>query len=120
MSNSVWNKTLTIFNSKMSDGILTWEKHIVNNCFFKYNQQNRKDETGTAEANSFIARIPYRGEELAICPGSLVFLGNVTESIANGESGNCLLEKYKNSGFRVNSFSADTSGFLKHYYLEGE
>ena len=120
MSNPMWNKTLTVFINRISDGVLMWEKHVVNNCFFKSKYQEKTTDRDTAAENGFIVRMPLKGIGFVPYPGSLVFLGSIAEDIDDGESGNSLLEKYHHNSFRVSCLSVNNTGFLQHYYMKGE
>lgn len=140
-----WSNTLTIYN-KYVDGTthaITWYKHTVHNCFWKYTGAKVTIGETVIETDTSLCRIPedkmYREpwvwDELSsadklkyftLSVGDIIVNGAVTDTIdeyRTGERSTDLIGKYKDlQGCIVVERCANNTGYgrgMKHYYVRG-
>ena len=140
-----WETTLTIYN-KYEDkqtNVITWYRHTVNKCFWKYTGNKVLIGDTLLETNTTTCRIPYSDdfmekfvwEQLPIDEktnyftlgqGDIIIKGDVADIIdeyTKGHRSNDLLEKYKGlqgciivDHYSINTGTARCS---EHYLVTG-
>lgn len=140
-----WDTDLTIYN-KYEDTqthIVTWYKHTVSNCFWKYVGNKIVVADVTLQTNNIICRIPkdeaflekYQWIQLAnderanyftISPGDVIVKGVVDENIDEytaGRRSTDFIKKYKalQGCMEVDQVTIDTGvgRCSEHYYVIG-
>jgi len=109
-----------------------WVRSVHKECYFGVNNVENLNGTTLSQASSYIARIPYLGEEnaLQIASGDIVVLGEINDVISDekGKRPNDLIAKYKPNCFAVRTFKDNTKIFknktnsimqLNHYSKNG-
>lgn len=140
-----WNTTVTIFN-KYEDtqtNIITWYKHTVNGCFWKYTGDKVQVGEVVLETNNTICRVPendaflerYQWEQLpndrmadyfTLSPGDIVVKGSVDDTIdeyQKGHRSSDVIAKYKKlqGCMEVEEVAINVGGGRNnpHYYVKG-
>ncbi len=136
-----WNAEITIFNKyEDTDGIITWYKTSINNCFWKntftkakVNQVEIDTDTVTCRIPStckFIDKISWnelddKSSKFTLASGDIIILGKVDDVINEYEKGkrsSDLVSKYSPKGCMIiSNVSIDTwsGSSLSHYYVVG-
>ncbi len=142
---SWWNTTVTIFNKyKDSNDLITWYKHIVHGCFWKYIGNKVTIGDTELESNDIICRIRkdsaflenYQWVELqaeekpnffTLNKGDIIVKGEVDDEINEYQSGSRssdVIKKYKSlQGCMIMSeYTVNTDGGRcnEHYLVKGE
>ncbi len=112
-----WEQTLTIYN-KYEDAttqIITWYRHVVPNCFWKYHREVMRIDESVLETSNIICRIPKddlfkeryewvelpndtMGEYFTLGVGDIIVRGEVSDEIdeyARNHRSSDLVAKYK-------------------------
>lgn len=140
-----WDTTITIYNryeDKMTQ-VVTWFKHTVENCFWKYTGNTVNIGQTILATKDIICRIPeqedflerYQWEQLpndemsdyfTISPEDIIVKGNVDDVIdeyTKGHRSTDLLEKYKRlqGCMQVEEVALNVGGGRNepHYYVKG-
>ena len=140
-----WDTELTIFN-KYEDAVtnlITWYKHTVSNCFWKYVGDKVTVGNTVLETNNIICRIPQddaflenylwvslpnyeMGNYFTLSQGDIIVKGNVSDVIDEYQSGHRssdLLAKYKKlqGCMTIERFSINIGSGRNnpHYYIKG-
>lgn len=141
-----WDTTLTIYN-KYKDPItdmITWYKHIVSNCFWKYTGEKVSINDNIIETNDIICRIPkseffmenYLWKDLpdldkpdffTINRGDIIVKGAIADDIdeyTKGSHSSDFIQKYKDlqGCLVVKSSTINVGGgrYNEHYFIKGE
>lgn len=141
-----WTDTITIYN-KYEDAttqVISWYKHTVNDCFWKYDGVKIAIGSTVLEGNSTICRIPedknflerYQWEALTndnmsnyftLGVGDIIVKGAVDDIIdeyQRGHRASDLLAKYKKlqGCIEIQSVSINTGDTkcVPHYFVRGE
>lgn len=140
-----WDQSITVYNKSTDPAthIVTWHKHIINNCF--WHNKGSKVNIGDVvlETDNIVCRIPKQDnfseqyvwthlteEEklnyLTLGVGDIVIRGSVDDEIneyTSGKRSTDLIAKYKKMQgcFEIQKFSINTAkGMLNpHYYISG-
>ena len=142
---SWWDTTITIYN-KFEDPqtqLVTWYKHEVTGCFWKYSGNKVVIDTTVLDTNSIICRIRkddsfLEKHEWSALPndemsnyftlgqGDIIVKGSVDDTIneyTSGKRSTDLLKKYKalQGCMEIEEFSNNTGGGRgnEHYYVRG-
>lgn len=142
---SWWDTTITIYN-KFEDPqtqLVTWHKHEVTGCFWKYSGNKVVIDTTVLDTNNIICRIRkddlfLEKHEWSALPndemsnyftlgqGDIIVKGSVDDTINEYQSGKRstdLLKKYKalQGCMEIEEFSNNTGGGRgnEHYYVRG-
>lgn len=142
---SWWDTTITIYN-KFEDPqtqLVTWHKHEVTGCFWKYSGNKVVIDTTVLDTNIIICRIRkddsfLEKHEWSALPndemsnyftlgqGDIIVKGSVDDTINEYQSGKRstdLLKKYKalQGCMEIEEFSNNTGGGRgnEHYYVRG-
>lgn len=140
-----WNTTVTIYN-KYTDAVtdlVTWHKHVIHDCFWKYVGDKVTVANTVLETNNIICRIPendaflenYKWEALpndlmddyfTLSQGDIIVKGAVDDEIDEYEKGHRssdLLAKYKKlqGCMEVERYAINIGGGRNnpHYYVKG-
>jgi len=143
---SWWNTTVTIYN-KYKDPItdmVTWYKHTITGCFWKYTGNKVTINQAVLETNDIICRIRKSPEFLenyewinlpadtkpnyfTLNKGDILIRGAVDDEVneyQQGQRSTDLIKKYKNlqGCMIVSEFTINTDGGRcnEHYYVKGE
>lgn len=143
---SWWNITVTIYN-KYQDPItdlITWYKHTVGGCFWKYTGNKVTINETVLETNDIICRIrkddaflenyvwinipaDQKPEFFTLNKGDIIIKGEVEDEIDEYSAGvhsSDIIKKYKNlqGCMVVSEFTINTDGGRcnEHYYVKGE
>ena len=120
--------TVTIFNKFKSNGITTWNKTILDNCYFSSVLKRSLSDKELSDTSIFVCRIPensayttdYNGEpdKFTLTPGDIIVKGAVDDIIqdVSGKRAADILNKYKNKCFTVNEVSDNTLLANKPHY----
>ena len=140
-----WDTTITIFNKYQDPQtqVVTWHKHIVEKCFWKYVGDKVTINNTTLETNNIICRIPKQNDFLerhewiaqpndemtnyfTLGPGDILVKGEVDDTIneyAKGQRSTDLLKKYKAlQGCMTVEETAINTGkgrCNEHYFVKG-
>ena len=142
---SWWDTTITIYN-KYTDAqtqLVTWHRHVVNNCFWKYSGTKVTINNVVLDTKDIICRIPVNDaflekHEWAAVPndqmsnyftlgqGDIIVKGEVDDVINEYQSGSRssdLKSKYKalQGCMEIQEWSNNTGGGRgnEHYYARG-
>lgn len=101
-----WNKTITVYHRILSTTNVQWQRVIYTNSF--YGTEKRQVVSGLALTvlNKSICRIPGYGAVLAV--GDIVVNGEISDILADNDSGNGLKKKYPGNCFVVGSVKYNT------------
>lgn len=140
-----WDTTITIYN-KFTDPqtrVISWYKHTINNCFWKYTGDKINIGETVVETDNTICRIPkddnyldkYAWESLTndkmseyftIGVGDIIVKGEVSDIIDEytaGHRSSDIMAKYKRlqGCIMIESFSINTGvgRCSEHYYVKG-
>lgn len=140
-----WNTTITIYN-KYEDKqtqVITWHKHVVTGCFWKYTGDTVNIGQTVLETKNIICRVPeqsdflerYQWEQLpndqmanyfTLSQGDILVKGEVDDVIdeyVKGHRSTDLLEKYKRlqGCLEVDQVAINVGGGRNnpHYYVKG-
>lgn len=136
-TNPFWDKTITIYTKYFDPTTkkTTWHHYKAYNCFFSLKKNNDIKLPDIVVKHEYIARIPHlnnylsysewcnsddKENNISITTGSLIVNADIATAISENQSGNILLELYKDKSFRVSSFKENSSYMIRHYYAEGE
>lgn len=112
-----WNKDVTVFLKTEVNKTVQWEKQVFSRCFFKHIRSSEFDEKSRICGESYVVRIPCKNA-LKISQGCIAVLGNISDMIEEGSSGNDILRKYGEDAFKVGTIS-DNTGFLNPHIRIG-
>lgn len=141
-----WTDTITVYNryEDPNTQVVSWYKHIIENCFWKYAGTKVQIGNTVLESNSIICRIPeddnflerYQWEALTnddmskyftLGVGDIIVKGNVEDTIDEYQSkhrASDLLAKYKKlqGCMEIQNVSINTgsSKCVPHYLVRGE
>ena len=112
-----WDSTITVYNQYNNPltQLITWTRHTLNNCFWKYSGDKVTIGEVVLDTNSIICRIPenknylpkYKWVQIpndemsnyfTLGNGDIIILGNVSDEINEYQSGSRstdLIAKYK-------------------------
>lgn len=140
-----WDTTLTIYNKYIDTQtqLITWYKHVVKNCFWKYTGDKVTINDVVLETNNTICRIPKNdkylekfewvakpndlmGEYFTLSQGDIIVKGEVDDVINEYQSGqrsSDLLSKYKNlqGCIKIEEVGNNTGvgRCNEHYFVKG-
>ena len=140
-----WNTSLTIYNryEDSQTQVVTWFRHTVLNCFWKYVGDKITVGQVVLETNNIIARIPenaiflerYQWEALpndemddyfTLSPGDIIVKGEVEDVVdeyTKGHRSSDLVEKYKRlqGCMEIEEVAINVGGGRNnpHYYVKG-
>ena len=143
---SWWNVTVTIFNRYEDPltNLITWYKHIVNGCFWKYTGNKVTINETVLETNDIICRIrkddaflenyqwvnvpaDEKPSYFTLSKGDIIVKGEVDDNIneySSGTHSSDVIKKYKDlqGCMIVSEFTINTDGGRcnEHYYVKGE
>jgi len=143
---SWWNVTVTVFNRYEDPltNLITWYKHIVNGCFWKYTGNKVTINETVLETNDIICRIrkddtflenyqwvnvpaDEKPNYFTLSKGDIIVKGEVDDNINEysvGTHSSDVIKKYKNlqGCMTVSEFTINTDGGRcnEHYYIKGE
>lgn len=142
---SWWNTTITIYN-KFEDPqtqLVTWYRHVVENCFWKYTGDKVTIGNTVLETKDTICRIRVTDKFLekhewinvpndqmsnyfTLSQGDIIVKGNVDDEVNEYQSGHRssdLKTKYKNlqGCIEIQEWANNTGGGRgnEHYYVKG-
>lgn len=142
---SWWNTTVTIYNKyeNPQTQLVTWHRHVVNNCFWKYNGTRVTINDVVLDTKEIICRIPINNAFLekhewiakpndemdnyfTLGQGDIIVKGEVDDIIneyhANERSSD-LISKYKSlqGCMEIHEWANNTGGGRgnQHYYARG-
>lgn len=101
-----WDKTLTLYHC-IEDSVthtVTWQRSILNNCFWKQTISQPQTQLSTTSECSTIVRIP--SADTSIDVGDLLVLGLVEDEIdeyTSGQRASDLLARYKDRALKIQS-----------------
>ena len=143
---SWWNVTVTIYNRYEDPvtNLITWYKHIIPGCFWKYTGNKVTVNETVLETNDIICRIRKSADFLenyewitlpesdkpnyfTLSKGDIIVKGEVDDEIneylADAHSSD-MIKKYKNlqGCLIISEFTINTDGGRcnEHYYIKGE
>lgn len=108
-----WNKDVTVFLKTEVNKTVQWEKRVFSRCFFKHFRSSESDEKSRINGESYIVRIPCE-DAPKITQGCIAVLGNISDVIEEGASGNDILRKYGENAFKVGTVCNDTDFLIPH------
>lgn len=140
-----WDTTITLYNQfkDPQTRVVTWYKHVLDNCFWKYIGEKISVGDVELETNDIICRIPkndaylekYEWEQLpndrmgdyfTLGQGDIIVKGSVTDTIdeyTSGSRSSDLISKYKKlQGCMEIKQSANNTGAGRcdeHYLARG-
>ena len=135
-----WDKTVTVYNKKVDSQTqrVTWYRHVVHNCFWKYVNDVSLGDKVVYETKQVICRIPkspkYQewyewesgGDTWTLHTGDILVNCELTEDIdeySKGKRSTDLLARYKDAHgcLEVETFTVDTGDGLccEHYHVRG-
>lgn len=140
-----WNTTITIYNryEDIQTQVVTWHKHTVSGCFWKYTGNTVTVGQTVLETKDIICRVPeqedflerYEWEQLpndqmenyfTLSPEDIIVKGEVDDVIdeyTKGHRSTDLLEKYKRlqGCMEVEQTAINVGGGRNnpHYYVKG-
>jgi len=116
-----WTDTVTVYNRRMVNGVVSWDRKVYHACYFKSTAAKTTTQDYTRSGGEYICRIPY---EVLVSVGDIVCKGSVSDSIneyTNGVRSTDFLEKYAGRAFIVrgvgNNFHNGT--LCKHLKITG-
>lgn len=142
---SWWNSTLTVYN-KYTDPqtkIITWHRHVIENCFWKYVGEKVHINNTIIETKDIICRIPKREDFLekykwvqlpndemdnyfTLGENDVIINGEVDDVIDEYQQGHRstdIVAKYKalQGCMTINRVAINTDGGRgnEHYYVKG-
>lgn len=134
--NPFWGNKVTVFTSYYDNVTKTtkWYKYYVENCFLKSKRTAQTEGSDVRYILEWICRIPedktflsypewvedrIKENHFCVNRGSIIVKGLINDDIPDSDSGNKLLEKYKDNSFKVKSITENIDFMLKHYNLIG-
>lgn len=140
-----WNTSITIFNKYENPitQVVTWYKHNVDGCFWKYIGDKVNVGQTVLETNNITCRIPenpiymekyiweqlpnaYMGDYFTLGAGDIIVKGSVSDIIdeyQDGKRSSDLIAKYKNlQGCMEIELVANNTGVglgIPHYHVRG-
>lgn len=134
----MWNRTITIYNRYTDNGIPKWKRTVLNNCFVKRTDENRKSGGNSSNFNGYIIRIcknteyvpplaffnfSNKSKVFTLCPDDVIFFGKIDEipdETISGQRMNDVKSKYDLLGYANITLVRDNTNFsLPHYYVKG-
>ena len=134
--NPFWGNKVTVFTNYYDNATNTtkWYKYYIENCFLKSKRTAQTEGSNVQYILEWICRIPenetflsypewaednIKENHFCVNRGSIIVKGLINDNIPDSDSGNKLLEKYKDNSFKVKSITENTDFMLKHYNLTG-
>lgn len=140
-----WDQTITIYNKYLNPEtrVVTWQKSVVKNCFWKYTGNKITVNESTIETDNTICRIPKndkyldrheweilpeesRKEHFCLGTGDIIVKGEVEDIIDDyvaGSRSSDLLTKYRKlQGCMLIERCSVNTGLGRgneHYYVKG-
>ena len=140
-----WDQTITIYNKYLNPEtrVITWQKSVVKNCFWKYTGNKITVNESTIETDNTICRIPKndkyldrheweilpeesRKEHFCLGTGDIIVKGEVEDIIDDyvaGSRSSDLLTKYRKlQGCMLIERCSVNTGLGRgneHYYVKG-
>lgn len=140
-----WDQTVTIYNKYLNPEtrVVTWQKSVVKNCFWKYTGNKITVNESTIETDNTICRIPKndkyldrheweilpeesRKEHFCLGTGDIIVKGEVEDIIDDyvaGSRSSDLLTKYRKlQGCMLIERCSVNTGLGRgneHYYVKG-
>lgn len=127
-----WVDTVTLYNKVTADGKILYYRHVFEDCFIAFEENEKSDSGNSGEGLTATVRIrandkylPSKGYAdsgeavqktyFTVTPGDVIFVGTVDDEMADesGKRPHDLLEKYE--GFFVSSFKDNSNAPPAHY-----
>ncbi len=139
-----WDTTVTIYNQFIDTqtSVVTWRRHVFNQCFWKQSGQTVKLGEVTIQTGGVTCRIPEQENFLqpydwttlpndkmdsyfTLAPDDIVVRGEVDDTIdeyTKGHRASDFLTKYANQCFRIKTVAVNTGVGRNnpHYLITGE
>jgi len=135
----VWNESITLYNryQTLVSGKTTtkWNRTVLSDCFFGHQKNQVVDGLTIVSNNTFIFRIPANKAYLSpedyyalggrmgtftINKGDIIVRGNVSDVLADNDSGSALLTKYFGRAFTVNRAVDNSKLECTGHYMASE
>ena len=135
----VWNESITLYNryQTLVSGKMTtkWNRTVLTDCFFGHQKNQVVDGLTIVSNNTFIVRIPANSAYLSpedyyalggrmgtftINKGDIIVRGNVSDVLADNDSGSALLTKYFGRAFTVNRAVDNSKLECTGHYMASE
>ena len=136
-----WDTTLTLYNKyEDSKGEVTWYKHTLHNCFWKYTGEELRVDNSVIATKDTICRVPKsdyfldkyewvnsqdKSTYFTFGRGDILVNGQVEDVIdeyASGQRSTDLLDKYRDKGcVQIQEYRTNTGmgRVLEHYFIRG-
>lgn len=137
-----WDETITVFNKSENKetGLITWYKHILQNCFWK--ESNNEVSVGNVklQSNGHIVRIPHsplyvsptswnnlpndtKAAKFTLQTGDILLKGTtdfVVDEMQAGSRMNDLIAQYEYNLCTIKSVNENIKLPNAHYFVRGE